>query len=249
MLFFKKKKIINLDQTGFESLPSHVAVIMDGNGRWAKSQGKSRTSGHKAGAETAAKLVESCIKFKIPYLTLYAFSSENWKRPESEVSELMSIMKFYLENEIDRLHQNNVKVRIIGDLSRIDADLVRQIKLAEEKTKDNSAITVIVALSYGGRQEITSAVKSIAKMAVDGVLEPDSISEESISRLLYTSDIPDPDLLIRTAGELRISNFLLWQAAYSEFYFTNTLWPDFDEAEFIKAIKEYSGRVRKFGAL
>jgi undecaprenyl diphosphate synthase len=213
----------------------HVAIIMDGNGRWAEAKRVPRLEGHRRGAEATRKATRSCIEHKIPYLTIYAFSAENWQRPEEEVRDLMGLLRHYLKNEIKELHENNIRLRVIGDRSKFDKDLNLQIEQAEAKTIANTGLNLQIALSYGGRQELEMAAR---KMAENG---------GKLEDYLYTAGMPDPDLLIRTGGELRISNFLLWQMAYTELYFTETLWPDFDAAVFDKAIEEFTRRVRRFG--
>lgn len=213
----------------------HVAIIMDGNGRWAEARHLPRLEGHRKGAEATRRAMEACGDHKIPYLTLYAFSTENWDRPEDEVRDLMGLLRHYLKNEIKQLNENNIRLRVIGDRSRFDKDLIAQIEQAEAKTAKNTKLNLNIALSYGSRQELEMAAKKLAEKGGE------------LGDYLYTAGIPDPDLLIRTGGELRISNFLLWQMAYTELYFTPTLWPDFDTAEFSKAVEEFHRRVRRFG--
>ncbi len=223
--------------------PTHVAIVMDGNGRWAKSQGKPRLFGHRRGVENVKSIIEECIAQKIPYLTIYAFSTENWHRPEEEVSGLMNLLRFYLKNEIKTFKKQGVSLRMIGERSRLDKDIQDLILHAEEETKDNSILTLQVALSYGSREEITEAFR---KMMAAG-LEMSQITAEKVEEFLYTVGIPDPDLFIRTSGEQRLSNFLLWQSAYAELYFTETLWPEFSKQEFQKALSAYDERERRFG--
>ena len=222
---------------------NHVAIIMDGNGRWAKKRGLPRTLGHRAGVENVRKAVRYCSDNNIGYLTVYAFSTENFSRPADEVSALMDLLIEYFNKEIDELFANDVRVNIIGDTSMISEKVKQAIKNAHEKTKDCNKLVFSVALGYGARAEIVQAVN---KMLAEGRNE---VTEAEISKYLYTFDMPDPDLIIRTSGEQRLSNFLLYQAAYSEFYFTDTLWPDFDEKEFDKAIEEYQRRDRRFGGV
>ncbi|MDE3015966.1 MAG: isoprenyl transferase [Pseudomonadota bacterium] len=229
------------------SIPRHVAVIMDGNGRWAKSRGLPRTAGHKKGADALRNIMNACRNAGVSYLTIYAFSSENWKRPESEISDLMQLLRHYLQQELETLHENKVRLRFIGDLSPLVKDIRASIDDAVEVTAKNSAFNLTVALSYGARQEILRAARRLAEKISSGALKPENISEEDISRSLDTSDLPDPDLLIRTGGEQRLSNFLLWQSAYTEFYFTETLWPDFGQAHFTEALKDYARRERRYG--
>jgi len=229
-------------------IPDHVAIIMDGNGRWAKARGLPRVAGHKKGAESVRTAIKSAITLGVSYLTLYGFSSENWNRPEDEVKDLMGLLRFYLKSEIADLHKEGVRLRVIGDRSRLAGDIVAMIENAETMTADNVRLTLVIALSYGGRAEIASAVRAIAVEVAKGRLSPSDIDENIIADQLYTSGIPDPDLLIRTSGEQRVSNFLLWQMAYTEFVFIETLWPDFGHEEFERAVHEYHGRERRYGA-
>lgn len=231
------------------AVPNHVAIIMDGNGRWAKQRGLSRTEGHKRGVDTVRSTVESAANLGIKYITLFGFSSENWERPVDEVSYLMNLIRIYMKNEIEELQKNKVRLKVIGDRSKLDGDIVRSIEKCEEETKNNDRITVTIALSYGGRQDIVSAVKKMVKDAVHGNISVEDLTTEDFSSYLSTSGIPDPDLMIRTSGEMRISNFLIWQLAYSELYFSNTLWPDFSEQDLIEAIEDYNARDRRFGKL
>ncbi len=227
--------------------PRHIALVMDGNGRWAQKRKLPRTAGHKEGVKTVERVTEAAIKHNIPYITLFGFSSENWQRPEEEVSVLMGLLKYYLENELSKLNKNGVRIRFVGDLERLGDELIALINKAEESTKDNEKLNLTIALSYGSRQEIISACQKIAQDYKDSKISLSDIDVTRFSSSLYTEDIPDPDLLIRTSGELRISNFLLWQLAYSELYFTDTLWPDFSEEDFLKAINEYKNRDRRYG--
>ncbi|HIV02299.1 MAG TPA: isoprenyl transferase [Candidatus Aphodoplasma excrementigallinarum] len=228
-------------------LPKHVAIIMDGNGRWAKKRSLPRIMGHRAGADALRRVSRFAGHMGIEYITVYAFSTENWKRSDEEVSGLMSLLLDYLKNAEKELGGDEVRIRVIGDPARFSDEIQQQIKRVEAVTKDNKAVTVTLALNYGGRDELVHAVKAIAKEVQDGKTDPDSIDEKTVSRHLYTYDMPDPDLVIRTSGELRLSNYLLWQTSYSELYFTDTLWPDFDEKEFTKAIDAYLSRSRRFG--
>lgn len=228
--------------------PRHVAIIMDGNGRWAKKRGLPRTAGHKQGAEAVRRALKAAPDLGISYLTLYSFSSENWTRPETEVRDLMGLLKLYLRSELSELNANGVRVRVIGERKRLSDDIQQLIELAETTTAGNSRLTLVLALSYGGRQEIRNAVERIAERVRDGELSPADISEDLISANLDTADIPDPDLVIRTSGEQRLSNFLPWQTAYSELVFTDCLWPDFNDETFASAVEEYSRRERRFGA-
>ena len=228
--------------------PAHVAVIMDGNGRWAKARGLPRTAGHKKGVDAVRRTVEAAGELGIGYLTIFSFSSENWRRPEEEVSDLMQLLRFYLRSEIADLHRNGVRLRVIGDRSRLSSDIVGLIENAETLTRDNRKLTLVVALSYGSRQEITLAARRLAEEVKAGMLDPSEITEDRFSERLFTADIPDPDLIVRTSGEKRISNFLLWQAAYAELVFVDTLWPDFTKRDLEAAIEEFHRRERRFGA-
>lgn len=226
----------------------HVAIIMDGNGRWAKARGLPRTAGHKKGVDAVRRVITAARELNVRYLTLFGFSSENWRRPADEVGELMRLLRFYLRSEIAELHRNGVRLRIIGDRERLAPDIVQLIEAGEERTAGNEGLTVMVALSYGGRQEIVDAARRLAADAAAGRLDPAAIDEAAFVGRLYAPDVPDPDLVIRTSGEKRVSNFLLWQAAYAEFLFTDTLWPDFEKSDLEAAIDEYNRRERRFGA-
>lgn len=228
--------------------PTHVAIIMDGNGRWAKARGLPRTAGHKKGVESVRRALEAAQDLGIQYLTLYSFSTENWSRPEDEVSALMQLLRFYLRGEIATLHKNNVRIRMIGERHRLSPDLQAMIANAEELTSSNTGLTLVLALSYGGRQEIIEAARRLAEEARAGRLDPSTIDEAALSGGLFTAGIPDPDLVIRTSGEKRISNFLLWQMAYAELVFVDTLWPDFTKRDLEDAIQEFYRRDRRFGA-
>ena len=223
--------------------PAHVAIIMDGNGRWAASRGLSRSDGHRAGTENLRRIIEAFIRGGVRYLTLFAFSTENWDRPADEVRVLLEIVDEVIREEVDELHREDIRLCHIGRLDRLPVDLKRSICESIERTKHNSRMTLCVAFDYGGRAEIVDAVRS---MISDGVLAED-VSEELLRRYMYTEDMPDPDLIIRTSGEQRLSNFLIWQAAYAEYYFTPVYWPDFDEAEVEKALEAYASRKRRFG--
>jgi len=240
-------KAVSLQPDSPPPAPVHVAIIMDGNGRWAKARGLPRTAGHQKGAEAVKNVVKAAIAMGVSYLTLFGFSSENWKRPESEIKDLMGLLRFYLKSEIEELNREGIRFRVIGDRGKLAPDIVELIDDAEDMTVANRRLTLIVALSYGGRAEITAATRHIAKMVADGRLRPEDIDEAEIRRHLFTADIPDPDLLIRTSGEKRISNFLLWQLAYSELVFTATLWPEFSRTDFEGAVREYLGRERRYG--
>jgi undecaprenyl diphosphate synthase len=229
-------------------LPRHIAIIMDGNGRWAQSRGLPRIAGHRRGAEALRRTLVAASELGIPYLTLFGFSSENWKRPLSEVDDLMGLLRHYLRGEIAELHKNRVRLRVIGEIGRLADDLVTLIENAETLTRDNRGINLTIALSYGGRAEIVAAMRAIAAEAAAGRLAAEAVDETLIAGHLFTSELPDPDLLIRTSGEQRISNFLLWQCAYAELVFTKTLWPDFGRRDLEEAIADYCGRERRYGA-
>lgn len=233
----------------FLPVPSHVAIIMDGNGRWAQKRGLPRLAGHKQGAETVERIVREAANIGVKYLTLFAFSTENWKRPEEEVSGLLGLLRQYLRSKTAEMHKNNICLKIMGDRSRLGTDILASIDYAEKLTAQNTGITVVMALSYSGRWDLQQAMKTIADKIASGVLVPGDVSEETISAHLETANFPDPDLIIRTSGEQRISNFLLWQGAYSEYAFTEVHWPDYDAANFKAAIETYQTRERRFGAL
>ena len=218
---------------------------MDGNGRWATERGKARSYGHQAGVETVRRITSECTRLGVKYLTLYTFSTENWNRPETEIAALMGLVLSSLEDEI--FMKNNVRFKVIGDIERLPIEVQQKLQETIDHTAGNTAMTMVVALSYSSRWEITKAMKDMAKKAVDGQLSIDDITEDTVSQSLTTASIPDPDLLIRTGGELRISNYLLWQIAYSELYFCDTFWPDFNEADLHKAIADYQQRQRRFG--
>jgi undecaprenyl diphosphate synthase len=222
-------------------IPKHIAIIMDGNGRWASERNLPRIIGHKVGSESVREIIRVCLELGIEYLTLYSFSTENWQRPKEEIKGLMELLKFLLKNEVDELNRNGVSIKAIGKLDYLPNDVKNELFKAIEKTKNNNKLKLYLALSYGGRQEILDAVNKIINLKLEFV------DEGTFRNFLYDPNLPDPDLLIRTSGEYRISNFLLWQISYSEFYFTKTLWPEFRREEFIKAIEDYSKRKRKFG--
>ena len=235
------------DKLNTDNIPEHVAIIMDGNGRWAKQKGQERLFGHAMGVESVREALKAATSCGVKYLTLYAFSTENWNRPQDEVDGLMTILVDTITKEIESLHKNNVIVKTIGDLDGLPSGCGLELKKATQQTINNTGTTLILALNYSAKTEIVSAVRSIAKQCVDGELKPDQINDNTIDQNLYTSGIPDPELLIRTSGELRISNFLLWQIAYSELYFTDKLWPDFKQEDFYQAIYDYQNRERRFG--
>jgi undecaprenyl diphosphate synthase len=229
-------------------LPRHIAIIMDGNGRWAQARGLPRIAGHRRGAEAVRRTLTAASELGIPYLTLFGFSSENWKRPLDEVDDLMGLLRHYLRGEIAELHKNGVRLRVIGDMSRLSPDIVTLIDNAEALTRGNSAANLTIALSYGGRAEIVAAARAIAAKVAAGRLPVAAVDEDLIAGHLFTADLPDPDLLIRTSGEQRLSNFLLWQCAYAELVFTKTLWPDFGRGDLEQAIADYCCRERRYGA-
>ena len=231
------------------TIPKHVALILDGNGRWAKKRLMPRKYGHAQGAKTVEKICEEAWRMGIKYLTVYAFSTENWKRPEDEINAIMKLLRDYLKNCLEISKTNDMRVRVIGDRSGLKDDIVKAIEDLEEKSKNNKGLNFQVALNYGGRDEITRAVRSIAQQVKEGTLKVEDIDQDKISSFLDTADIPDPDLMIRTSGEQRISNYLLWQLAYSEFYFTDVLWPDFTKEDLEKAVAFYNKRDRRFGGV
>ncbi|MDD5895862.1 MAG: isoprenyl transferase [Prevotellaceae bacterium] len=233
------------DNIDMRRIPQHVAIIMDGNGRWANEKGKERSYGHQAGVETVRRITSECTRLGVKYLTLYTFSTENWNRPATEVAALMGLVLSSLEDEI--FMKNNVRFRVIGDLERLPKEVQEKLQVTMEHTAGNDAMTMVVALSYSSRWEITEATRQIAKEVAEGKLEPADINEDTVASHLSTSFMPDPDLLVRTGGEVRVSNYLLWQIAYSELYFCDTYWPDFSEADLRKAIACYQGKQRRFG--
>ncbi|PKR48081.1 isoprenyl transferase [Thalassospira marina] len=239
----------NLKPSGSQHLPRHVAIIMDGNGRWARARGKPRTFGHRAGVEAVRRTVEAAADIGIEFLTLYGFSTENWKRPEGEVSDLMGLLRLFIKRELAALDKNGVCIRVIGDRTRFAADIQELLENAEKRTASNTRLKLTIALSYGSRAEIADAMRSIAHRIERGELSAADVTEDMIEQSLATAGMPDPDLLIRTSGEQRISNFLLWQCAYTEFVFDDVLWPDFDRQHLERAIESFAGRERRFGAV
>lgn len=229
-------------------VPAHVAVIMDGNGRWALERGLPRLAGHKAGAEAVSRCLRAAITRGVKYLTLYAFSSENWSREPSEVADLTSLLRYYLRHKVAELHREGVKIRFIGDLARFDESLREELAKAEAKTRDNSRITLLLALSYGGRGDIVQAARRLAQAVQKGDLEPENITESVFADKLWTVGVPDPDVVVRTSGEYRLSNFLLWQSAYAELMFLDVFWPDFNEGHFATVLDNFARRERRFGA-
>ena len=230
-----------------DNYPRHVAIIMDGNGRWAKSRGLQRTAGHKKGAKTTQDIVRACGELGIEYLTIYAFSSENWNRPQSEIDDLMNLLSFYISHELKTLVKNNIRLNVIGDKERLPEKVRKQVDKAEQSTVDNTGLCLQIALSYGSRQEITHAMKEIAYKVELGEIAAESVGESVIEAHLFTKNVPDPDLLIRTSGEHRISNFLLWQLAYTELFFTEKMWPEFTREDLESAFENFAKRERRYG--
>ncbi|MGE0753957.1 MAG: isoprenyl transferase [Alphaproteobacteria bacterium] len=243
-------QLMKTPQAASQNLPAHIAVIMDGNGRWANAKGLPRSAGHKKGAESLRRTLRFCRDAGVKYLTVYAFSAENWQRPEAEITELMQLLRHYLKHEIEELMKNKIRLRFIGDFLQLPEDICELIANTMEQTAAYQDFTLTIALSYGGRQEITSAAKMLVNLVMNGQIALDNVDEAFMSELMFAGrgdDAPEPDLLIRTGGEQRISNFLLWQCAYTEFYFTDTLWPDFDLKDFNHALEEFSTRERRYG--
>jgi undecaprenyl diphosphate synthase len=252
----KRKRSLNSSPSSVElsgldtaKLPTHVAIIMDGNGRWAQKRLLARIKGHEKASAAVRKIVRACREIGIPYLTLYAFSTENWQRPKAEVNALMALLKQFLKSELEEMQTNNVRLHAIGQIERLPQDVYQALHDGMTATKDNTALQLTLALSYGGRAEIIRMVQEIAQKVKNGSIELGSINDELVADHLYTSRIPDPDLLIRTSGEMRISNFLLWQLAYTEIHISPTLWPDFGKEEFLRILKDYQGRDRRFGKI
>jgi len=239
--------VVNSDFAG--QAPRHIAIIMDGNGRWARARGLPRAAGHRAGAEAVRRAVSAAIEFGVPYLTLYGFSSENWNRPVREVEDLMGLLRRHLKSEIRDFRKERIRLRVIGERARLPRDVALLIDEAEAHTAENTRLNLTMAISYGGRQDIVAAARSLARAARDGALDPDAIDEARFGDALATRGIPDPDVVIRTSGEQRISNFLLWQSAYSEFVFIDKLWPDFAKEDFVGAMNEFLRRDRRYGAV
>jgi len=229
--------------------PKHIAIIMDGNGRWAKSKGLQRWEGHQAGAESVKAVIEGCIEAKVEYLTLYAFSKENWNRPKTEVTALMKLLEQFLKKKSKELKENNIRLQAIGNLQDLSPGALKELKRSIKETQNNTALTLILALSYGAREEIIHGVKGILSDINDGKLDPSTIDTKIFSEYLYTAQTPDPDLLIRTSGEKRLSNFLLWQISYAELFISDKLWPDFKKENLLEAIKDFSNRERRYGEL
>jgi len=231
------------------AVPSHIAIIMDGNGRWAKKRGLPRIMGHREGAKSVRVITETCTEIGVKYVTFYAFSTENWKRPADEVKFLMGMLDTYLKQERKTIMKNNIRFNVIGDIKKLPKNVIAKINALKKESSKNTGLTMTLALNYGSRDEITKAVRKIADKVKKGKIKLSEISEEMIGENLYTSDMPDPDLMIRTSGEMRISNYLLWQLAYSELYITPVLWPDFRKRELLTAIEEYNRRDRRFGGI
>jgi undecaprenyl diphosphate synthase len=232
---------------GDNKVPRHVAIIMDGNGRWAKQRGLPRAAGHRAGAEAVRRALQSAADNGVEVLTLYAFSSENWRRPDEEITDLTALMRLYLEKELKTLEKERVRVKLIGDYSAFGPEMTKKLEKAVERTANNTRVTLVVALNYGSQAEIAAAARKLAASAVAGEIDPNGIDERAIGAELQTANLPDLDLLIRTSGEMRLSNFLLWQAAYAELLFMDVLWPDFGENEFADALRTFAARERRFG--
>jgi undecaprenyl diphosphate synthase len=252
--FFKKRKhsLVSSDantEIHVENIPKHIAIIMDGNGRWAKERNIPRAMGHKAGVETIREIVKECNRLNVKYLTLYAFSTENWSRPQEEVNALMRLLVEYLKNEFNELHSNGIVINTIGDISKLPLICQNELKSAYEKTKTNKGLILNLALNYGGRDEITKAFNLMYKDIKSGKISEDHINQEIISSYMYTRNMPDPEIIIRPSGEKRLSNFLLWQCAYSEFWFSDIKWPDFKKEHLHKAILDYQKRDRRFGGV
>jgi undecaprenyl diphosphate synthase len=246
MIFFGRRRPVAVRE---RILPAHIAIIMDGNGRWAKMRGLPRSAGHSAGARVFRNITRYCNKIGIKYLTVYAFSTENWKRPQPEVDSIMDLLREYLSEALEKFRDENIKTRFIGDLQPLDADLAALIEETEEASKDATGLVLNIALNYGGRQEIVKAAVRLAREAADGLILPDMIDEELFAAHTCTAGQPDPDLIIRPSGERRISNFLLWQSAYAEYWFSNILWPDFKPEHLEQAIDEFNLRNRRFGGI
>ena len=242
-LFGKKKQVESFERI----LPAHIAIIMDGNGRWAGKRGLPRSAGHSAGASTFRTIARYCNKIGIRYLTVYAFSTENWKRPQTEVDAIMNLFRDYLKEALEKFRGENIRTRFIGDRTALSNDLRELMQEAEEASKDATGLVLNIAINYGGRDEIAQAASKLAQKAVNGEIKPEEIDEAAISKYIYTAGQPDPDLIIRPSGERRVSNFMLWQSAYAEYWFSNILWPDFKPEHLEQAIEEYSRRNRRFG--
>lgn len=253
-LFSFNRKLKNREREFFAQvdrtkMPQHVAIIMDGNGRWAQKRGLPRTAGHRYGVEALRKVIEASVELKLPVLTVYAFSTENWKRPKAEVNVLMNLIVEYLRNEMEELHQQNIRFRPIGSIKELPREAQEELSKSEKTTRDNTGLQLNVALNYGGRMEILEATRTIGKKIERGELKSSQLTEDLFSSCLFTAGQPDPDLLIRPSGEFRISNFLLWQLAYAELYYTDIYWPDFNKIEFCRAILDFQKRNRRYGGV
>lgn len=246
---WKKNKVDSKDQVIMDRLPCHIAIIMDGNGRWAKKRALPRSMGHRAGVEALRKVVKTCSQLGIEVLTVYAFSTENWRRPKEEVGVLMSLLTEYLRKELQELHQNNVVIRGLGRINDLPREAQHELEYAMESTRNNTGLILNIALNYGGRLDIIDAVRKLSKDVLSGKLQIEEIDEERFSQTLFTRGLPDPDLLIRTSGEMRLSNFLLWQLAYTEIVVVEEFWPDFGQRALLEAIKTYQKRDRRFGGI
>jgi len=246
---WKQTKVVSKDQVAMDRLPGHIAIIMDGNGRWAQKRALPRSMGHRAGVEALRKIVKTCSKLEIQVLTVYAFSTENWRRPKDEVGVLMLLLTEYLRKELQELHQNNVIIRTMGKIKDLPLEAQYELAYAMERTRENTGLILNLALNYGGRAEIIEAVKSLSKEVLSGRQRIEEIDEQRFSETLSTRGLPDPDLLIRTSGEMRLSNFLLWQLAYTEIVVVDVFWPDFDQKTLFEAIKSYQKRDRRFGGI
>ena len=234
-------------EAGAGPVPRHVAIIMDGNGRWAEQRGLPRVAGHRAGAEALRKTLRAAVQHGVEFVTVYAFSSENWRRSDEEIADLTGLMRFYLDRELGEIHREGVRLQIIGNVAAFGRDLAKKLQAAVERTSNNQRLTLVVALNYGSRAEIAAAARTLAEQAQAGKIDPAAIDEAAVAGELSTSGLPDPDLVIRTSGEIRLSNFLLWQSAYAELMFVDALWPDFDEAVFADALSRFATRDRRFG--
>jgi undecaprenyl diphosphate synthase len=236
-------------ENGDKHLPKHIGIIMDGNGRWAKARGLPRAEGHRRGVEALRRTLKYASELGVQFMTIYAFSSENWKRPQDEISDLMGLLRRFIRKDLAELHSKNVRIKIIGSQENLPSDIITLLHEARTLTSSNTGTTLVVAFNYGSRDEITRACRQLAKDVKEGMLDPDAISENTLTNFLDTHDIPDPDLIIRTSGEMRLSNFLMWQAAYSEFYFDDVLWPDYDKENLERAVHYYMRRERRYGGL
>lgn len=246
----KNDEILKLkEQIDMNKIPKHIAIIMDGNGRWAKKRFLPRTAGHREGVQRVSEIVEAACDLNVQCLSLYAFSTENWKRPKEEIDALMNLLILYINRELDRIHKNNIKMRVMGDISKLPKNVAEKVQMAIEKTKDNTGMVLNIGLNYGGRDEIVRAVKNILADVKRGKLKEEDINSDMFSKYLYTSELPDPDLLIRPSGELRLSNFMLYQVAYTEFWFSEIYWPDFKPKNLYEAIIDYQKRDRRFGGI